>query len=167
MKYGRAITTRQMLLGLAALGLSVGITSSALANGPLCRTRTLKGTYIFTTEGWQNRPSTTTPPGDRRPVAYTGIETYDGEGSFTGINTLTTARSLTSTNPPVEVEAFSAYSGTYTVNDDCTVTWEATDSAGFVSHYHLFLSPDGERFTFIQVDPDGVVGQGVAYRGKR
>jgi hypothetical protein len=64
------------------------------------------------------------------------------------------------------------------VNPDCTVLWSSVDEDGFTSTYHLFLSPDGEKFTFISVDAqvivDGAptvvqeaVGVGVAHRVDR
>jgi hypothetical protein len=76
------------------------------------------------------------------------------------------------------VTEFSEYSGTYEVNSDCTVVWTSSEG-GFTSIYHLFLSPDGEKFTFISVSAQVVgendqletvqeiVGVGTAYRSDR
>jgi hypothetical protein len=165
-------------VGIAAFTLYLGTTptlADSSDHGSSCRNSTLKGTYVFTQDGWESRaPSTSQPAGDRRPFAYAGQEHYDGRGRFTGVNTLATARRPDQT-PPVEVSPFVTYSGTYTVNPDCTVLWSSTDEDGFTSSYHLFLSPDGERFTFIGVDAqvivDGApvvvqeaVGVGVAHR---
>ena len=124
-----------------------------------CINRTLKGTYVFTQDGWESRaPSTTQPAaGDRRPFAYAGQEEYDGHGNFTGVNTLVTARN-TDQNTPVAVSPFVTYKGTCTVNRDCTVLWSSSDEDGFTSNYNLFLSPDGEKFTFIGVDAQVLVG---------
>jgi hypothetical protein len=144
-----------------------------------CSNDLLKGTYIFTQDGWESRaPSETQPAGDRRPFAYAGQEVYDGDGNFTGNNTLATARRPDQT-PPVAVSPFVTYSGTYTVNPDCTVLWTSADEDGFTSNYQLFLSPKGDKFSFIGVDAQVVgegdvvttvqesVGVGVAYRVDR
>jgi len=205
--------TRVMLVGLGSLALYVGTTSPALANGghghnDECNTRTLKGTYVFTQDGFENRRISlpTTPPvsptallpADRRPFAYAGRETYDGRGNIAGINTIAQARGATVTPPPppatpaqpVAVNAFVEYSGTYTVNANCTAVVTVADNPDpedppapedpvFFSIYHLFLSPDGEKFTFIvysaAVVQGGVfveeaqelTGVGVAYRVDR
>jgi hypothetical protein len=166
------------LLGAGYVIFHLGTAPLALADGgPSCTNRTLKGTYVFTQDGMENRLITAGSPVDHRPFGYAGLETYDGHGNFTGVNTLATARTGTS-QPTVRVTEFLEYSGTYTVNPDCTVLWSSTDADGFTSNYHLFLSPDGERFTFISVSAtvtDGtteetvqeVVGVGVAYRSAR
>jgi hypothetical protein len=163
----------------------MGIISPALANGghghdhdDECNNRTLKGTYVFTQDGIESRaPSTSQPAGDRRPFGYAGVETYDGRGSFTGVNTLATARRPDQT-PTTSVTEFLSYNGTYTVNSDCTVVWTSTDADGFTSNYHLFLSPNGSQFTFISVSAEviiddvptlvqDIVGVGTAYRSDR
>jgi hypothetical protein len=89
---------------------------------------------------------------------------------------------------PVAVNGFVTYSGTYTIDTEkCTAEVMVQDDPDptdppapgdpvFVSKYHLFLSPDGEKFTFIvfsaAVVQGGVfveeaqelTGVGVAYR---
>jgi hypothetical protein len=180
MKRAKSIMTRVMyVLGLGYLSLHIGMAPLALANDK-CSTETLKGTYIFTQDGIETRaPSETQPAGDRRPFGYAGIETYDGDGNFTGINTLATARRPDQV-PTTTVTEFLEYSGTYEVGSNCTVLWTSTDADGFTSNYHLFLAPDGSKFTFISVsaevvneDPNGnpvrelvqdIVGVGTAYR---
>ena len=175
--------TSHVRLGFWISRLQIGLAPQALASGghnDECSNRTLKGTYVFTQDGIESRaPSTTQPAGDRRPFGYAGIEKYDGRGEFTGINTLATARRPDQV-PTTTVTEFLEYSGTYTVNPDCTVVWTSTDADGFTSNYHLFLAPDGSKFTFISVsaqviidDPNGnpvptlvqdIVGVGTAYR---
>ncbi len=173
-------------VGMGYLALHIGAASPALATGghgyghdrDECSNRTLKGTYVFTQDGIESRlPSTTQPAGDRRPFGYAGIEKYDGHGNFTGINSLATARRPDQT-PGASINEFLTYSGTYTVNPDCTVVWSSIDADGFTSNYHLFLSPDGEKFTFILISAEvsiggvltlaqDIVGVGTAYRSER
>jgi hypothetical protein len=59
------------------------------------------------------------------------------------------------------------------------VLWTSADEDGFTSNYQLFLSPKGDKFSFIGVDAQVVgegdvvttvqesVGVGVAYRVDR
>jgi hypothetical protein len=199
--------TRGMLVGLGALALYIGTASPALADDRRnhdrdeCNLRSLKGTYVFTQDGFENRRIAlpTTPPlpadlptailpADRRPFGYAGRETYDGKGTVFGINTLAQARSAASTNltqQPVNVTPFVEYSGTYTVSPNCTAVVTVADvpegtpdpnEPVFVSIYHLFLSPDGDKFTFILFsaavvqndvfveEAQELTGVGVAYR---
>jgi hypothetical protein len=199
--------TRGMLVGLGVLALYIGTASPALAddrrnhNRDECNLRSLKGTYVFTQDGFENRrivvptdpevSPTALLPADRRPFAYAGRETYDGKGNVAGINTIAQARgattSATSTTQPVAVNAFVEYSGTYTVDASCTAVVRVADNPDpndppepgdpvFFSIYHLFLSPDGEKFTFIVYsaavvqndvfieEAQELTGVGVAYR---
>jgi hypothetical protein len=195
------MTTRALYLaGLGAFGLYLGTAMPALADnnhGHGCNERTLKGTYIWNQDGFENRrlvvaTTPTTPvPADRRPFSYAGREKYDGRGNVEGINTLAQARGATTTtapdgdpdNEPVNVAPFVGYVGTYEVNPDCTAVVTTTeDPEGdpvFVTKYHLFLSPDGDQFTFVifssSVGRSGVffenaqelTSSGVAYRVSR
>lgn len=210
MQRATTMMTRVMLVGLGSLALYIGTASPGLADDRRnhdrdeCNLRSLKGTYVFTQDGFENRrivvptdppvSPTALLPADRRPFAYAGRETYDGSGNITGINTIAQARSATtsptSTAQPVAVNAFVEYSGTYTVDANCTAVVTVADNPDpndppapedpvFYSVYHLFLSPDGEKFTFIvysaAVGQGGVfvaeaqelTGVGVAYRVDR
>jgi hypothetical protein len=188
----KRVKTVMYLLGVGYLSLHVGMGSLALADnghGHGCNDRTLKGTYIFTQDGFENRrvqlPTDPPVPGftvpaDRRPLAYAGREKYDGSGNIAGINTVAQARGATANPPdpgevvaqPVNVSGFVGYSGTYEVNSDCTAVVEVVDNPDpndppdpedtvFVSKYHLFLSSDGDMFTFIVFS--AAVGQGGVF----
>lgn len=189
----KRVKTMMYLLGVGYLGLHVGMGSLALADnghGHGCNNRTLKGTYIFTQDGFENRrvqlPTdpevpTFTIPADRRPLAYAGREKYDGNGKVDGINTVAQARGATANPPdpgeevaqPVNISGFVGYSGKYEVNADCTAVVEVVDDPEdpnepsdpnapvFVSRYHLFLAPDGDQFTFIVFS--AAVGQGGVF----
>jgi hypothetical protein len=201
--------TVMYLLGAGYLGLSVGMTAPELANGAdSCNRNTLKGTYIWSQDGFENRRILTNSenlppdvktglvPADRRPFSYAGREKYDGRGHVAGINTIAQARGATANPPtppnelapPVNVSGFVEYSGTYTVASNCTAVVTVADNPDpaepdapvFNSVYHLFLSPDGEQFTFILYSTQVIVvdnqppqeafeltGVGVAYRVDR
>jgi hypothetical protein len=197
--------TVMYLLGVGYLGLHVGMAMPALADNGQGHNRkycdygkSLKGTYVWTQEGFENRrvsiadlpepyrTVTALVPADRRPFAYAGREQYDGHGNVAGINTVAQARGATFTppdepgevvSPPVNASAFVKYSGTYVISPDCTavVTVNDDDAPEFRSIYHLFLTPNGEKFTFILYSTQAVVdevlqdvfeltGVGVAHR---
>jgi hypothetical protein len=181
----KTIATRMFcLLARGNLALGGGMASPVLADGPhggisSCSMQTLKGVYTLTQDGWESRaPSTTQPAGDPWPFAYAGQEEDDGPANFAAVKTTATTR-RPDRDLPVTVSPFVSYSRTYPVNQDCTVSWTSMDEDGFTSHDHLFLSPEGDKFTFIGVDaqvlgkgnvPTTVqesVGDGVAYRVDR
>lgn len=59
-----------------------------------------------------------------------------------------------------------SYSGTYTVNPDCSGTTTLTDSEGNASHYDIFITNDGDNMTFVQTDP-GYITAGFELRRSR
>ena len=94
-----------LLLGLGYLGLQLGHPQSAMAQ-PECSVATLRGTYIYSYDGFIIGEG-----GEQQPFAFSGIESYDGAGTMTGIFS-------GSTNGVIDEDVF--YTGTYTVNADCT-----------------------------------------------
>jgi hypothetical protein len=116
-----------------------------------CSVATLNGTYVFASDGVQIRGQ------DRVPFANAGIDVYDGAGEVKGVF---------SSSFNGEIAQNFTLSGTYTVNANCTGTYTATDSTGFVVHFDLFIAPDGSHFTFVQTDP-GFVTAGSERRGSR
>ena len=58
------------------------------------------------------------------------------------------------------------YTGTYTVNPDCTGAFTTTDENGIVSHADLFFPPDGAFWSLIFTDA-GVVDEVVEQRASR
>lgn len=86
----------------------------AFAQGPYCTNLSLKGTYAYTVAGL--RPAASSP-GQLEQVFALGIRRFDGEGNFT--QTQTEKGSLTAA-PVVDAQS----SGTYTVNTDCTGTFQ-------------------------------------------
>ena len=55
------------------------------------------------------------------------------------------------------------YTGTYTVNPDCTSELTTDDPTFGALHYDQFLAPDGNNFTFVQTD-EGFVATGFEQR---
>src|SRR3712207_1121205 len=110
-----------------------------------CSAATLRGRYLF---GGEHVDIT---GGARVPFAVAGYEVYDGKGNVNGV---------ASTNFNGAITRNAPFSGTYTVNADCTGT--ATYADG--SQYDLFLAPDGSMFTVVQTHPPEGVASGFELR---
>jgi hypothetical protein len=145
-----------LVVGVVAL-IGVGLLASAqgYAQGAeddskaTCSEATLRGTYLFAYQGVEIKDN------DHVPFATAGYEVYDGKGNVSGIAT---------TSVEGEVSRNETFSGTYTVNEDCTGTSTYTDG----THYDEFIAPDGSMLTFVQTDPGFVASafelQGTARR---
>jgi hypothetical protein len=105
-----------------------------------CTLESYNGRYVFAGSG--------------KSSAIAGIEIYNGDGTMTGIFSQSTDGTIVQ-----EV----AYTGTYTVNPDCSSTLTITDENNVVAHYSQFLGPKGEEFTWLQTDP-GTVSAGFEKR---
>ena len=104
-----------------------------------CSVATLQGTYIFAYDGVQLKD------GQRIQFALAGQETYNGDGTMTGVY---------SGNTGGEVVRNAPYTGIYTVNADCSGTLTTTEETGVISHYDQFTGPKGDELSFVQTDPD-------------
>jgi hypothetical protein len=142
--------------GVAALiGVGLLIGSQGYAQGAeddskaTCSEATLHGTYLFAYQGVETKEN------DHVPFASAGYEVYDGKGNVNGVAT---------TSVEGEISRNETFSGTYTVNEDCTSTSTYTDG----THFDEFIAPDGSMFTFVQTDPGFVASafelQGTAKR---
>jgi hypothetical protein len=74
-------------------------------------------------------------------------EQFHGDGTLDGVQTITDKDT---------VSHHDSYTGTYTVNPDCTGTYTSTDENGVVTHIDMFFGPDAAELYFILTDP-GVV----------
>jgi hypothetical protein len=138
------------VLGIGYLGLYLGHPHSALADMG-CSNATLKGTYLFTNDGWQIDAD-----GVRKPFAFSGIEIYNGDGTMRGIY---------SGSVDGVVSQMVGYTGTSTIHPNCTGEQTFTEDTGVVTHNDIFVAPSGEEFTFISTDP-GIVSAGSERRVK-
>ena len=130
------------LLGLGYIGLHLGHPYSALADMGRSNA-TLKGTYIYAYDGWQIDADNV-----RKPFAFSGIETYNGDG---------TVRGIFSGSTDGVVDQMRGYTGTSTVHPNCTGEQTFTDDGtGAVTHFDIFVAPSDETFTMIQTDPGSV-----------
>ena len=102
-----------------------------------CSNATLQGMYLYS--------YTSTKEGV--PFSEVGFEYYDGKGN------------IVDKSADSGVQAIDTSLGTYSINPDCTGV--STYSAN--ENYNIFVSPDGDSFTFIEYDP-GTVVSGVEKR---
>jgi|SRR5579884_2151736 hypothetical protein len=115
-----------------------------------CSLATLHGTYVNAADGFGIQGS------DRVPFALAAWETFDGKGHIQGIY---------SGNSNGKVFAHQVrFTGTYTVNPDCTATETDKDATGSVDHYDDYTTPDGSLITSVDTDP-GIVSASVLTRG--
>jgi hypothetical protein len=136
-----------ILLAIGLLILGVGRPEQALSDRP-CSLQTLKGTYLYHCAGVQL--------GGDQPAhfAFAGYDHYNGDGTVTGVF---------SYSDKDNILHHVSYSGTYTVNPDCTGTYTTVDENGISGNLDLFFGRDGEEVTFVFTDP-GVVDAGVERR---
>ncbi len=113
--------------------------------GAKCSEAMLAGKYLFAYDGVQIRGN------NKGPFAVAGYQVHDGKHKVNGVYSANFNGKITRNEP---------YSGTYTVEADCTGTAMFTDG----TQYDLFIAPDGSMFTFVQTDPKRFVTSGTAKR---
>lgn len=108
-----------------------------------CTLASYKGRYVFA--------------GGGKFSAIAGLEVYNGDGTMSGIFSQSSDGTIVRNI---------AYTGTYTVNPDCSSTLTITETVSrAVAHYDQFIAPSGDEFTWVQTDP-GTVSAGFERRVK-
>ena len=108
-----------------------------------CTLASYKGRYVFA--------------GGGKFSAIAGLEVYNGDGTMNGIYSQSTDGKIVRNI---------AYTGTYTVNPNCSSPLTITETVSReVVHYDQFIGPSGEEFTWVQTDP-GSVSAGFERRVK-
>jgi hypothetical protein len=137
-----------MLLALGLLIGGAGHPKPAASDNP-CSLKTLKGTYLYHCAGV--RLENDDPPAH---FAFAGKDQYHGDGAMSGVYSFT---------DKTNILHHVSYTGTYTVNPDCTGSFTTTDEFGVVTQADLYFGRDGEEISFILTD-GGVVDAGVERR---
>ena len=155
----RTIALRVACLGLIVVGSGL-IEASAKATGghhgqdQSCSNATLNGAYVFSAVG-----SSVTTAADGTtvtPIAVAGLEHYYGDGTFSGVVTVSDGGTIVPK---------ASYSGTYTVNSDCSGTERIPAQGGNPAQtFDVFVKPSGNAFRFIETDT-GIVLSGTESRG--
>jgi hypothetical protein len=141
MKY----TTIAKALTIAAITvLALGVAPMANAHDKGCSNATLTGTFSEKDNGFITNP----PPAPASLFAGVVLETFDGDGTIT-------ASGITSLDGTVTPQT---ETGTYTVNPDCTGTYEVQISpGGFTAHAFFVIDDGGNELQIIVTDPGTVI----------
>ncbi len=114
-----------------------------------CNNETIKGVYGYTVNGLSPVPGA---PGQLEQLLAVGIRTYDGEGSFTQVQ----SEKRASTPATIDVQG----AGTYTVNPDCTGTY--TTATGVQARFVIVAK--GKEIHWIVVSSPVLTISGHAVR---
>jgi hypothetical protein len=123
------------LLGLAHEASGGELTAEHSTNSQ-CKPRMLKGNYIYANDGYIVSES------ERVPFAQAGHDLFQGDGTFTGSATVSTNGEITRI----------VYSGTYTLEPDCSGTATLTDNLGGTAHFDFFVTKNGTELAYVQTD---------------
>jgi hypothetical protein len=143
---------RAIALLLAIVGLAVLSGNKAFklhANPQACSTTTLQGGYGAGTSGLIN---TSGNPNDIRiktfaPFAEAAYFLFDGHGNLSGSSTVDFAGFIS----PV------TFTGTYTVNANCTGSLTVDAGASGIVHRDLVIVDAGKEVEFVSTDPGVVI----------
>lgn len=130
---------------IVAFGLCLSLmswnASVALAD-PGCNAKTIKGAYGTSASG-----TITGLDGSHFPLAELGLFTLDGVGNLTGSDTVS-----------IDGNVFPrTFTGTYTVNADCTATVVLTDEFGNVGTTSGVIVDHGDSTLLISVNPGDTI----------
>jgi hypothetical protein len=132
----RVITPVVFVISFVSL-LVLGLVSRVQAGD--CSNNSLKGTYGASCEG------TIVGAG---PVAVVGVLTADGDGSISGVETL-------SVNG--EITTGVTFTGTYTVNADCTGSIVTTTPDGSVTDHDFVIDDNKKEIRIIVAETGRVI----------
>ncbi|MCZ7626333.1 MAG: hypothetical protein C3F12_14550 [Candidatus Methylomirabilota bacterium] len=114
--------------------ITLGATVQAAADPKAyCSDKTLKGSYIFSIQGYQGA--------EPYPYASAGMFVFDGAGGIVDAVTRSTNRTTT------------RGTGTYSVGESC----QGSMSLSSGNDYDIYVSPHGESFTFVRTSGNDVV----------
>jgi len=139
----RGVRPVVLALVTAVVTLTIGAGPAAAAG---CGAHTLKARYAYAFSGFKTQGDTAA---QRTPFAQAGHEIYDGKGGVVGNATGSYNGTI------VRIK----YTGTYTINADCSGSVTTTDDRGEAAHYDIFVPSDGSSILYIQSD-SGVVSAG-------
>src|SRR4051812_13543525 len=107
----------------AAITMTFPVRPAAAAG---CGAQTLTGRYAYAFSGFKTQGDTAA---QRTPFAQAGHEVYDGKGAVSGNATGSYNGTI------VRLK----YTGTYTINADCSGSVTTTDDRGEAAHYDVFV----------------------------
>ena len=131
---------------VAAMALSTPATSRAAVDR-VCNAGMLRGSYLWTFDAYENFD------GNFVPVAVMQGLRFNGDG--TTLNTFGTVN----IGGTIIFDA-GGFSGTYTVNPDCTGT--LSPAPGIAPTFNIYVGPGAQQVWTIQSSPDGSLTPGVS-----
>ncbi|MDX2166307.1 MAG: hypothetical protein SF182_04565 [Deltaproteobacteria bacterium] len=137
-------------MGLLVLWLLLGGCGSS-ADGAGCTAATLKGSYVYAYDGFQVMGETAA---QRIPFAFAGRDIWHGDGTMAG-----TGSGGTNGVP----DGVASYTGTYSLDADCTGSLIYTDGSGHATHWDLYVLNNGALISYVQTDA-GFVAAGTEQR---
>jgi hypothetical protein len=131
------------LVAVVGLSLSGTLTASNDDDHRECTLATLKGRYLFASQGTLLPPAfgVTQPT----PAAHAGVHLFNGDGTASEIVTFNVGGITVLENVVIPFQ--------YTVNADCTGSYSLPSGLSV----DLFIAPDGEEFDSIPTAPLGGV----------
>jgi len=111
-----------------------------------CSNASLRGTYGFSSQGFTEVTPDISSAGFV-PWAETGLIVYDGHGNIS--SGTFTVNTTTANGGPLR----GTFTGTYTVNGDCTGTIVADTGDGNLFHFDLVVVVGSASHTAINTDP--------------
>ena len=145
--------TRLALLPLLAAGFGSALLHAQ--DGNRCAARNVLGTYAFKATGVLYLPALAQPNGDAPQIVLIGVAVFDGNGRFTmtaGVNSF--AGNIVS-NPP------GGFTGTYTLDANCTGTIAFVDPFGGPETIYFVLAENGNKLFGLYTTPP------IHLRGRR
>jgi hypothetical protein len=139
MKHG---TIARTLATGAFAGLILGLAPIASAAERACSNATLQGTFANRDTGF-----IAAPPAFAGPYAGVSLETFDGRGGFSGSGVV----SLNGNIVP------GTFTGTYTVNADCTGTYTVVNSLGLTIQAFFVIADGGNEVDEVIMNPGTVI----------
>jgi hypothetical protein len=127
-----------------AIAFVLSIAPSAKADDKGCSNASLKGTFAYTVTG-----STSLPPPLGGPFGGIGRQTFDGNGHVSGTQTVNLNGNVLR----------QTYTGTYTVNPDCTgsVILMLDIPMGLVTHSDFVIDDNGNEIRSVETDSGSVL----------
>ena len=137
-------TASRTLVFFFATAFVLSIAPGVQAEDKGCSNATLRGTFAYTVTG-----VTSAPPPFGGPIAGVGKQTLDGNGHVSGTQTVSVNGNILR----------QTYTGTYTVNPDCTgsITLVVNIPPGLVTHSDFVIDDNGAEIRTVETDGGGVI----------
>jgi hypothetical protein len=137
----RSTITKTFKLGAVA-ALAMGLAPMAKAERKECSIATLEGSFVRRDSGF-----VTAPPAFAGPLAGVSLLIFNGNGAFTSTG-------FSSLNGNISE---STGTGTYTVNSDCTGTYQTVSSTGRTGVAFFVIADNGNEIHILPTNTGGSI----------